>query len=100
MRCCAASHCVRPPQLRHEVRTGQLMSDKLQLVETWRQTKVCRTWFFKQESIMNRIFRLSFALLALGLACSIVGAQESEKKIKRSQLPAAVETTVARESQG
>ena len=49
---------------------------------------------------MSQIQRLSFAMLALALACSLVRAQESEKKIKRAQLPAAVEQTVARESDG
>ena len=49
---------------------------------------------------MGQIQRLSFAILTLGLVCSLARAQESEKKIKRAQLPAAVEQTVARESAG
>jgi hypothetical protein len=49
---------------------------------------------------MSRVHRLSFAMLTLGLACSLAPAQESEKKIKRAQLPAAVEQTVARETAG
>ena len=49
---------------------------------------------------MNQVCKVSFAMLALGLFFSLVRAQESEKKIKRAQLPAAVEQTVARESAG
>jgi hypothetical protein len=48
---------------------------------------------------MNLNIRLSIASVVIGLAiCSVVVAQE--KKIKREQLPPAVEKTVARESQG
>ena len=49
---------------------------------------------------MNQVCKVSFALLTLGLVCSLARAQESEKKIKRAQLPPAVEQTVARESAG
>jgi hypothetical protein len=49
---------------------------------------------------MSEIRKVSIALLVLGLLCSLVRAQESEKKIQRAQLPAAVEQTVARESDG
>jgi len=49
---------------------------------------------------MNLIGRFSGALLVLAFVFSVAHAQENEKKIKRSQLPAAVETTVAKESEG
>jgi len=44
------------------------------------------------------LFRFFVAVLAIGLMYSIAVAQE--KKIKREQLPPAVEKTVAQESQG
>ena len=48
---------------------------------------------------MNLNIRLSIALVVIALAtCSVAVAQE--KKLKRDQLPPAVEKTVARESQG
>lgn len=48
---------------------------------------------------MNLNIRLSIASVVIGLAtCSLAVSQE--KKIKREQLPPAVEKTVARESQG
>ena len=47
---------------------------------------------------MNLVTRCFVAVLAVGLMYSVAPAQE--KKIKREQLPAAVEQTVARESQG
>ena len=48
---------------------------------------------------MNRNIRLSIALVVIVLAsCSVAVAQE--KKLKREQLPPAVEKTVAREIQG
>src|SRR5215813_15380840 len=40
------------------------------------------------------------ALLGLAVLFSAAQAQETEKKIKRAQLPAEVEKTVARESEG
>jgi len=49
---------------------------------------------------MNLIGRFSGALLVLAFVFSVAHAQENEKKIKRSQLPAAVESTVAKESEG
>lgn len=48
--------------------------------------------------IMTLVFRFFGAAIAIGLAFSIANAQE--KKIKREQLPPAVEQTVAKESQG
>jgi hypothetical protein len=48
---------------------------------------------------MNLIVRLSFAVLLIGLA-TVSLAQAQEKKLKREQLPPAVEKTVAAESQG
>jgi hypothetical protein len=48
--------------------------------------------------IMALFIKFLGAALAVGLTVSIAPAQE--KKIKREQLPAAVEQTVARESQG
>jgi hypothetical protein len=39
-------------------------------------------------------------LLAIAVTFSIAVSQESEKKIRRDQLPAAVEKTVAKESEG
>jgi hypothetical protein len=48
---------------------------------------------------MNLIRRLSLGILLIGLATVSV-AQAQERKLKREQLPAAVEKTVARESQG
>ena len=47
---------------------------------------------------MKQLFGISF-LAALLLSASIANAQE-EKKVRRNQLPAAVEKTVAAESQG
>jgi len=47
---------------------------------------------------MTRFFRYFEAALAAGLTLSALQAQE--RKITREQLPAAVEETVARESQG
>jgi uncharacterized membrane protein YkoI len=48
---------------------------------------------------MKQNIKLSIALVAIALAtCSVAVAQE--KKLKREQLPPAVEKTVARESQG
>jgi hypothetical protein len=48
---------------------------------------------------MNLNIKLSIALVVTALStCSVVVAQE--KKLKREQLPPAVEKTVARESQG
>ena len=49
---------------------------------------------------MKRNMRISILLVAIGsaAACSVVVGQE--KKLKREQLPPAVEKTVARESQG
>ena len=47
---------------------------------------------------MKSFFRFFAAGLTLGLIVAVLQAQE--KKIKREQLPAAVEKTVARESQG
>jgi hypothetical protein len=47
---------------------------------------------------MNLFFRFFVAVLAVGLTFSI--AQAQEKKLKRDQLPPAVEKTVATESQG
>lgn len=48
---------------------------------------------------MKLIRRLSLAILLIGLA-TVSAAQGQERKLKREQLPAAVEKTVARESQG
>jgi len=47
---------------------------------------------------MTILFRVFGVVLAVGLTLSF--AQAQEKKITRAQLPPAVETTVARESQG
>ena len=47
---------------------------------------------------MKRLFGIS-VFAALLLSASIANAQE-EKKVRRNQLPAAVEKTVAAESQG
>ncbi|HJZ83279.1 MAG TPA: hypothetical protein VKD91_23120 [Pyrinomonadaceae bacterium] len=44
--------------------------------------------------------RLFATVFAVGITFSVAAAQEKEWKIKRSQLPAAVEKTVAAESQG
>ncbi len=49
---------------------------------------------------MNLFSKVSGAVLVLGLLFSVIQAQEKERKIKREQLPAAVERTVAQESQG
>ena len=49
---------------------------------------------------MHLLSKVSGAALVLGLVCSFAQAQETEKKITRAQLPPAVETTVARESEG
>jgi len=48
---------------------------------------------------MNLVRRLSLAMLLIGLV-TVSAAQAQERKLKREQLPAAVEKTVARESQG
>jgi uncharacterized membrane protein YkoI len=47
---------------------------------------------------MNNLFRLLKAAFFIGLTFSVAHAQE--RKIKRAQLPPAVEKTVARESEG
>ena len=47
---------------------------------------------------MTRFYRISLLVPALGLMCGIAGAQE--KKLRRNQLPSAVEKTVAAESTG
>src|SRR5438105_15951549 len=52
----------------------------------------------ERNTNMNLFCRFFVSALAVGLTFSI--AQAQEKKIKRSQLPPAVEKTVARESQG
>ena len=49
---------------------------------------------------MSLFIKVSGAVLVLGLLFSVTQAQEKERKIKREQLPAAVEKTVAQESQG
>jgi hypothetical protein len=49
---------------------------------------------------MNIVSRIFVMLLAIGLMSSIDAAQEKERKIKREQLPPAVENTVAAETQG
>ena len=49
---------------------------------------------------MSQFCRLCGVLLAIALTFSIAVSQESEKKISRNQLPAAVEKTVAKESEG
>ena len=47
------------------------------------------------------MFLRSFGVaLVIGIVFSVATAQEKERKIKREQLPAAVEKTVAAESQG
>jgi len=48
---------------------------------------------------MKLVRRLSLAILLVGFA-TVSAAQAQERKLKREQLPAAVEKTVARESQG
>jgi hypothetical protein len=48
---------------------------------------------------MNKSIRISIVSIALALATSSLAVAQ-EKKITRAQLPAAVEKTVARESQG
>jgi hypothetical protein len=48
---------------------------------------------------MNILSRLSLAIIVIGLA-GVSATQAQEKKLKREQLPAAVEKTVAVESQG
>jgi hypothetical protein len=52
----------------------------------------------RKETDMKRIFGIAL-FAALLLAASVANAQE-EKKVRRNQLPAAVEKTVAAESQG
>jgi hypothetical protein len=47
---------------------------------------------------MNQFYKTVFALLAIAMTYSVANAQE--KKLTRKQLPAAVEKTVARESEG
>jgi len=55
--------------------------------------------YHRKENSMKKNIKLSIALVAIALAtCSVAVAQE--KKLKREQLPPAVEKTVARESQG
>src|SRR5438045_5842203 len=55
--------------------------------------------YHRKENGMKQNIKLSIALVVIALAtCSIAVAQE--KKLKREQLPPAVERTVARESQG
>ena len=49
---------------------------------------------------MRIFFRAFMVVFAVGLTFSVAQAQERERKIKREQLPPAVENTVARESQG
>lgn len=49
---------------------------------------------------MSRLINFSVLVLALGLTFASAEAQEKEKQIKRQQLPAAVEQTVAKESVG
>lgn len=49
---------------------------------------------------MRILFRAFMVVFAIGLTFSVAHSQERERKIKREQLPAAVEKTVARESQG
>ena len=47
---------------------------------------------------MNNLCKIKLALLIVGVSASMVSAQE--KKLRRDQLPPAVEKTVAQESQG
>jgi len=47
---------------------------------------------------MNNLFRFLMAALVIGITFSVTQAQE--RKIKREQLPPAVEKTVAKESEG
>lgn len=47
---------------------------------------------------MNNLFRFLMAAFVIGLTFPVLQAQE--RKIKREQLPAAVEKTVAKESEG
>jgi len=47
---------------------------------------------------MNNLFRFLMAALVIGITFSVTHAQE--RKIKREQLPPAVEKTVAKESEG
>ena len=55
--------------------------------------------YHRKESSMNLRIRISMALVVIVVAtCSVAVAQE--KKLKREQLPPAVEKTVAKESQG
>lgn len=54
----------------------------------------------ERHTIMKFISRLLLTVLGLGTICSLAAAQEKERKIKREQLPATVEKTVAAESQG
>ena len=49
---------------------------------------------------MSDSIRLLTFIVVVAFAFSATQAQENEKKIKRSQLPPAVEQTVARESEG
>ena len=49
---------------------------------------------------MRILFRAFMVVFAIGLTFSVAQAQERERKIKREQLPPAVEKTVARESEG
>ncbi|MEK6334758.1 MAG: hypothetical protein AABM67_07405 [Acidobacteriota bacterium] len=49
---------------------------------------------------MRLLSRFFVVALAIAPAFSVAQAQEKERKIKREQLPPAVEKTVARESQG
>jgi len=49
---------------------------------------------------MRHCFKFSGTLLGIALTVTVIQAQESERQIKRDQLPPAVEQTVARESVG
>src|SRR5438445_2856770 len=56
------------------------------------------TWLRKGAHNMNGLVRLGMAALLLVTMLSI--AQAQERKLKRAQLPPAVEKTVAEQSQG
>ena len=56
------------------------------------------TIYTERNIIMKHFFRFFAAGLTLGLTINVIQAQE--RKIKREQLPVAVEKTVARESEG
>jgi hypothetical protein len=55
--------------------------------------------YYRKENYMNLSIRLSMVSVVLALATGSVAVAQ-EKKLKREQLPPAVEKTVARESQG